>query len=124
MIKNDIDNFTQLKKLSIANLKIIDEILFSNLTDLEDICLSSAGFNDIHVKAFDNLINLNHLDLSGNNWSKLDILLFENLRNLQVLDLSFNHNLTRIDSGLFLSLNRLVSLSISRCSLVEIAQNV
>ena len=117
--KKLFDGFRMLKKLAIfqnKNLRIIDNDVFSNLIQLEELHLNDIKFIDKTL--FSNLINLKTLDLCGNRIESIEENCFSNLHNLEFLDLSRNR-LTSLSAKSFAGLDNLKELDLRHNQLVN-----
>ena len=91
--KKLFDGLGMLRTLKIyhnGNLRIIDNDVFSNLIELEELHIAQSFIEFIDKTLFSNLVNLKKLTLCDNIIESIDKNSFSNLHNLEYLDLRFN----------------------------------
>ena len=119
--KKLFDGLRMLQKLIISfrkNVQIVDNDLFSNLIELQELDLSYTYIEFIDKTLFSNLINLKKLDLVGNQIISIEENSFSNLHNLEYLNLSFNR-LTSLNAKSFVGLDNLKELNVCCNKLVK-----
>lgn len=116
---NDFENATNLLRLTIGNqLRVIPDNVFTRLTKLEVLNLSSNKITSIHENALRGLINLRVLKLSRNHLQKFRLRTFENTPQLEELVLN-NNQIETIEDGT-LQLPHLKRLDLSYNKLKEL----
>ena len=108
----------KLKIYNSNNLQIVDNDLFSNFIELQELDLSYNCIEFIDKYLFSNLINLKKLDLVGNQIKSIEENSFSNLHNLEYLDLSHNR-LRSLSAKSFAGLDNLKELNLCCNKLVK-----
>ena len=116
--KKFFDGLRMLKKLMIFYVRIVDDDVFSNLIELEELWLSTHHIKFIDKTMFSNLINLKKLYLYCNRIESIEENSFSNLHNLEYLNLSCN-KLTSISAKSFVGLGNLKRLDLSHNKMVN-----
>ena len=116
--KKLFNRLPKLQKLKISfckNVQIIDNDVFSNLIQLEELYLSDIC---IDKSLFSNLIKLKKLTLCRNRLESIEENSFSNLHNLEYIDLKSN-GLKSLSAKSFIGLDKLKRLDLSHNELVN-----
>ena len=128
-IPKNIDNFGNLKKLTLSDLYpkiVLNENFLENLVHLEELSLLNYVFDSIDPNVqhlFQKLVNLKELSISGNNMDTIKSTYFQYLVNLQKLNLNKNR-IDLIEPFAFKALANLTHLNLSSNKIKEINMNI
>lgn len=84
------ENITKFEIEPPSQLTTIPVAIFDTFPNLEDLCLNSAGINNLTSDRFENATNLLNIYLKGNSIESIPTAVFANASKLETLDLSEN----------------------------------
>jgi hypothetical protein len=122
---NIFNNLINLQELYLGYNKLthLDKDIFKNLTNLQYLSLRNNKLTHLDKDIFKNLTNLQKLFLYNNNLTHLDKYSFKHLDNLQVLNL-FNNKLTHLDKDIFINLTNLKKLDLETNKLTSLPSSI
>ena len=121
IIDNDVfSNLIELQELylSFTFIEFIDKTLFSNLIKLKILSILCNKTESIEENSFSNLNNLEYLDLSCNRLRSLSAKTFVGLDNLKRLDLS-NNELTNFDLDIFDNIGKIEEINLNENPIIN-----
>ena len=109
--KNTFEHLQHLEELDLSNNNItsLEAGIFSSMTRLKSLWISSNGLYRVHNVTFRNLTTLRDLSLANNNVSWIEQASFSDLSELKRLWLN-NNKITELSNGTFLGLMTLRQL--------------